>query len=74
MSWGRVRFHRLAVFPVWMCCLELASPSQQEDEGLTNAGIVNQDVNSSPEELCCLLNFLPYAIYALVGAERRVKG
>jgi hypothetical protein len=66
MSGMHVRFHGLVVFPVWMCFFGVSWSFTMEVERRTNASIVDQNVNSSTEELRSILDFVSYAIYTLV--------
>jgi hypothetical protein len=54
-----------------MCFLESACQSHKEDERLTNARIVDQNVNFSTEEFCSILDFFSNAIYTLVMEQAR---
>jgi hypothetical protein len=72
MSGMHVRFHSLVVFPVWMCFWGVSWLFAIEEERLTNASIVDQNINPSTEELCSILYFFSYAINELV--MKQVKG
>jgi hypothetical protein len=59
----------LLSFQYGCAVLESTGQSQWKDERLTNTGVVDQNVNSSIEELCSLLDFFPYAIYTSVVGQ-----